>query len=51
MVYLCAVEERLRLLDAYLSEFEARPVDSSVAPQPLFKVGQESTAGAGAPDA
>jgi Zn-dependent M16 (insulinase) family peptidase len=32
-----SVEERLRLLDAYLSEFEARPVDSSVAPQPLFK--------------
>lgn len=29
-------EERLRLLDAYLSEFEERKVDSAVAPQPLF---------------
>ncbi|PSC73335.1 presequence protease chloroplastic mitochondrial-like [Micractinium conductrix] len=31
------VEERLRIVDAYLQEFEARPVDSSVKPQPLFK--------------
>lgn len=30
------VEERLRIVDAYLAEFEARPVDSSVKPQPLF---------------
>lgn len=30
-------EDRLRILDAYLSEFEARPVDSSVGVQPLFK--------------
>lgn len=29
-------EERLRLLSAYLNEFEARPVDSAVAPQKLF---------------
>jgi hypothetical protein len=35
----CAVEERLRIVDAYLQEFEARPVDSTVKPQPLFKVG------------
>lgn len=31
------VEERLQAVDAYLQEFEARPVDSSVKPQPLFK--------------
>lgn len=30
-------EERLRLLSAYLDEFEARPVDSTVHTQPLFK--------------
>lgn len=36
---LCAVEERMRIVDEYLQEFEARPVDSSVKPQPLFKVG------------
>ena len=30
--------ERLRILDSYLSEFEARSVDSTVAVQPLFKV-------------
>ena len=30
--------ERLRLLDAYLAEFDARPVDSTVGPQPLFTV-------------
>jgi len=31
-------EERLRILDAYLSEFEAREVDSTVGVQPLFAV-------------
>jgi hypothetical protein len=36
--YTPAVEERLRILDNYLQEFEARPVDSAVKPQPLFKV-------------
>ena len=30
------VEERFRRLNEYLSEFEARPVDSAVRPQPLF---------------
>lgn len=43
-------EERLRRLDEYLSEFEARPVDSAVAPQPLFneprKVVERYAAGA-----
>lgn len=43
-------EERLRRLDAYLQEFEARPVDSAVAPQPLFseprKVVERYAAGA-----
>lgn len=34
------MEERLRIVDAYLAEFEARPVDSSVKPQPLFTVGR-----------
>ncbi len=34
-----APEERLRLLAAYLDEFEARPVDSTVHTQPLFSVG------------
>ena len=29
--------QRLRILDGYLDEFEARPVDSTVAAQPLFK--------------
>ena len=33
-----APEERLRLLAAYLDEFEARPVDSAVHTQPLFTV-------------
>lgn len=28
--------ERLRILDEYLSKFERRVVDSSVAPQPLM---------------
>ena len=37
-----AVEQRLRLVDTYLQEFEARSVDSSVNPQPLFKVGVAS---------
>ena len=32
------MEERLRIVDAYLQEFEARPVDSTVKPQPLFTV-------------
>ena len=32
-------EERLRILDGYLSEFEAREVDSTVGAQPLFSVG------------
>ena len=31
-------EERLRILDSYLSEFEAREVDSTVGVQPLFDV-------------
>lgn len=31
-------EDRLQILDNYLNEFEARPVDSSVGVQPLFKV-------------
>lgn len=31
-------EERLRILATYLDDFEARPVDSTVAPQPLFTV-------------
>ena len=31
-------EERLRILDTYLSEFEAREVDSTVHAQPLFSV-------------
>lgn len=31
-------EERLRILDGYLSEFEARDVDSTVGAQPLFNV-------------
>jgi hypothetical protein len=31
-------QERLRLLGAFLDEFEARPVDSAVTPQPLFSV-------------
>ena len=31
-------EERLRILDGYLSEFEAREVDSTVGAQPLFSV-------------
>ena len=31
-------EERLRLLGAFLDNFEARPVDSTVKPQPLFSV-------------
>lgn len=31
-------EERLRILDNYLSEFEAREVDSTVGVQPLFSV-------------
>ena len=30
--------ERLRLLAAYLDEFEAQPVDSAVSAQPLFQV-------------
>mmetsp|Transcript_3635 Transcript_3635/g.10465 ORF Transcript_3635/g.10465 Transcript_3635/m.10465 type:complete len:1063 (+) Transcript_3635:286-3474(+) len=30
-------EERLRILDKYLSEFDALPVDSVVHPQPLLK--------------
>ena len=29
-------EERLALLGAFLNEFEARPVDSAITPQPLF---------------
>jgi hypothetical protein len=33
-----APEERLRLLAAYLDEFEAKPVDSTVHTQPLFNV-------------
>ena len=31
-------EERLRILDSYLSEFESREVDSTVGVQPLFTV-------------
>jgi hypothetical protein len=31
-------EERLRILASFLDEFDARPVDSTVKPQPLFKV-------------
>ena len=31
-----APEERLRIVDAYLEEFEARPADSAVKPQMLF---------------
>ena len=31
-------QERLRMLDSYLNEFDARPVDSTVSTQPLFKV-------------
>ena len=31
-------EERLRILDSYLSEFEIREVDSTVGVQPLFTV-------------
>ena len=31
-------QERLRLLGAFLDEFEARPVDSAVTAQPLFSV-------------
>lgn len=31
-------EERLRILDGYLSEFESREVDSTVGVQPLFSV-------------
>lgn len=30
--------ERLRILDGYLSEFDAKSVDSTVHAQPLFKV-------------
>jgi len=30
--------ERLRLLAAYLDEFDAQPVDSAVTAQPLFQV-------------
>lgn len=33
-----APEERLRLLANFLDNFEARPVDSTVKPQPLFSV-------------
>lgn len=29
-------EERLRILDAYLSKFDARPVNAEIAPQPRF---------------
>ncbi|KAK9810180.1 hypothetical protein WJX72_006221 [[Myrmecia] bisecta] len=32
-----APEERLRILSGYLDQFEARPVDSTVGVQPLFK--------------
>lgn len=32
-------EERLRLLNDYLQQFEAREVDSTVHKQPLFQVG------------
>ena len=31
-------EERLRILGVFLDEFDARPVDSTVHPQPLFSV-------------
>ena len=31
-------QERLRLLAAFLDNFDARPVDSTVKPQPLFSV-------------
>jgi len=31
-------EERLRLLGKFLDNFDARPVDSTVKPQPLFMV-------------
>lgn len=31
-------QERLRVLDSYLHEFDARPVDSTVGTQPLFTV-------------
>ena len=34
--------ERLRLLSAYLDEFEAQPVDSAVSAQPLFQVRRHS---------
>jgi Peptidase M16 inactive domain len=37
-------EERLRILAAYLDEFEAREVDSAVRPQPLFRVGARGEA-------
>jgi hypothetical protein len=35
-------EERLRILGAFLDEFDARPVDSAITPQPLFTVGAPS---------
>jgi Zn-dependent M16 (insulinase) family peptidase len=30
------LEQRLRILDAYLSKFDAQPVTAQIAPQPLF---------------
>lgn len=47
-------DERLRILGAYLDEFDARPVDSDVVTQPLFtaprRVVEKYAAGDGADD-